>query len=69
MFDTVIADMGVAPAEILHVGDNERTDVRGALAAGFRAVRLDVVRAGGPSEGEFVAKSFEELTNYLTAVS
>ena len=56
------------PGEILHIGDNERTDVRGALAAGFRAIRLDVVRDGGPSEAEFVARSFEELSAYLGAV-
>ena len=39
--------------------------MRGALDAGFRAIRLDVVRTGGPSEAEFVARSFEELTEYL----
>jgi putative hydrolase of the HAD superfamily len=69
IFAAAVAELGVAPGEILHVGDNERTDVRGALAAGFRAVRLDVVRNGGPSEGEFVARSFEELTDYLTSVT
>ena len=56
------------PDEILHIGDNERTDVRGALAAGFRAIRLDVVRDNGPSEAEFVARSFEELSQYLLAL-
>ena len=65
IFAAAVAELGVPAAEILHVGDNERTDVRGALAAGFRAVRLDVVRSGGPSEAEFVARSFEELTGYL----
>ncbi len=59
------AELAMAPGEILHIGDNERTDVRGALAAGFRAVRIDVVRDNGPSEAEFVARSFEELTAYL----
>jgi hypothetical protein len=39
--------------------------VRGALDAGFRAIRLDVVRNGGPSEAEFVARSYEALTEYL----
>ena len=53
------------PDEVLHVGDIERTDVRGALAAGMRAVRLDVARAGGPSEAEFVAPSFPALVEYL----
>ena len=65
IFGAAAAALGVAPHEILHVGDNERTDVHGALQAGFRAVRLDVVRAGGPSEAEYVASSFEELVEYL----
>jgi HAD superfamily hydrolase (TIGR01509 family) len=69
IFAAAVETLGVAPNEILHVGDNERTDVRGALAAGFRAVRLDVVKAGGPSEAEFVARSFPELTDYLLAQS
>jgi putative hydrolase of the HAD superfamily len=65
IFAAAVETLGVAPHEIIHVGDNERTDVRGALAAGFRAIRLDVVRQGGPSEGEFVARTFEELTQYI----
>jgi putative hydrolase of the HAD superfamily len=69
IFAAAVAELGLPPGDILHIGDNERTDVRGALAAGFRAVRLDVVRNGGPSEGEFVAGSFEELTEYLTSVA
>ena len=67
IFAAAVGTLGLAPGEILHVGDNERTDVRGALAAGFRAVRLDVVQKGGPSEAEFVARSYEELTAYLRA--
>ncbi len=67
IFDAAVAALHVEREEILHVGDNERTDVRGALAAGFRAVRLDVARDSGPSEAEFVARSFEELTEYLSA--
>ncbi len=65
IFAAAVEALGVPAHEIVHIGDNERTDVRGALAAGFRAIRLDVVRKGGPSEGEFVARSFEELTRYV----
>ena len=65
IFASAVQTLGIAPGEILHIGDNERTDVRGALAAGFRAIRLDVVRNGGPSEAEFVARSFDELRDYL----
>ena len=68
IFQAAIDALGIAPADILHIGDNERTDVRGALAAGFRAIRIDVVRDGGPSEAEFVARSFEDLTEYLENV-
>jgi FMN hydrolase / 5-amino-6-(5-phospho-D-ribitylamino)uracil phosphatase len=67
IFAAAVKTLRVAPHEIVHVGDNERTDVRGALAAGFRAVRLDVVKSGGPSEAEFVARSFEELRDYVLA--
>ena len=65
IFAAAQATLGIPAGEILHIGDNERTDVRGALAAGFRAIRLDVVRQGGPSEAEFVARSFGELREYL----
>jgi putative hydrolase of the HAD superfamily len=69
IFQAAVDELHVPPEQILHIGDNERTDVRGALAAGFRAIRLDVVRDGGPSEAEFVARTFEELTEYLTKVN
>lgn len=61
----VLAGRGIAPHEVVHVGDIERTDVRGALAAGMRAIRLDVVRRSGPSEAEFVSESFAALREYL----
>ena len=65
MFDACAAALAQAPETIVHIGDNERTDVRGALDAGFRAIRLDVVREGGPSAAELVARTFEELREYL----
>jgi len=65
IFAAAVEALGVPAHEIVHIGDNERTDVRGALDAGMRAVRLDVVRSGGPSEAEFVARSYEELVDYL----
>lgn len=64
-FAAAVRALGVAPAEIVHVGDNERTDVLGALAAGMRAVRIDILRESGPSAAEFVARSHEELAGYL----
>jgi FMN phosphatase YigB (HAD superfamily) len=65
MFEACATALGRAPETIIHIGDNERTDVRGALDAGFRAIRLGIVREGGPSAAELVARSFEELREYL----
>ncbi|HJU69431.1 MAG TPA: HAD family hydrolase, partial [Gemmatimonadaceae bacterium] len=65
MFEACAAALGRAPETIIHIGDNERTDVRGALDAGFRAIRLDIVRDSGPSAAELVARSFGELREYL----
>lgn len=65
MFEACAAALGRAPETIIHIGDNERTDVRGALDAGFRAIRLDIVRDSGPSAAELVARSFDEVREYL----
>jgi putative hydrolase of the HAD superfamily len=65
MFEACAAALGRSPETIIHIGDNERTDVRGALDAGFRAIRLDIVRESGPSAAELVARSFDELREYL----
>lgn len=65
IFDAALRALGVAPGEALHVGDNERTDVGGALDFGMRAVRLDAVRESGASRGEHVARSLIDLADYL----
>jgi FMN phosphatase YigB (HAD superfamily) len=65
IFRAAVETLDVPADHIVHIGDNERTDVRGALDAGLRAIRLDVVRSAGPSEAEFVANGFEELVGYL----
>lgn len=64
-FAAALDALGVAPHEALHVGDDERTDVAGALEAGMRAVRVDFVRTGAASAAEFVARTPAELGEYL----
>lgn len=64
-FVAALTALGIAPEEALHVGDNERTDVRGALHAGMRAVRIDVTREGGATQGEAVVRSLPALRDYL----
>jgi putative hydrolase of the HAD superfamily len=38
IFEAVLGQLGVAPDEVLHVGDNLRADVAGAAAVGLRTV-------------------------------
>lgn len=64
-FRAALDALGAEPHDVVHVGDIEQTDVKGALAAGMRAVRLDLVRDGGESAAEYVARSYEELLAYL----
>jgi HAD superfamily hydrolase (TIGR01549 family) len=68
-FRAALDALGFAPGEVVHIGDNERTDVRGALDMGMRAIRVDFVRQNGPSSAEFVARSFDELTAYLAGLT
>jgi putative hydrolase of the HAD superfamily len=64
-FQTALDALGMPASQVLHVGDNERTDVRGALSAGLRAIRVDSGCRAGPSAAEYVATSFEEVVAYL----
>lgn len=68
-FEAALEQLGVAPHEALHIGDNERTDIRGALDAGMRAVRVDIVKQNGPSAAEYVARTFAELRDYLLSLA
>jgi putative hydrolase of the HAD superfamily len=46
----VEARLGVAPAEIALVGDDEVNDIQGAITAGWRAIRLNRDEAASPGE-------------------
>lgn len=66
-FRAALDALVVYPREAIHVGDIERTDVGGALHAGMRAIRADVVRASGSSDAELVATRLSEVGDYLLA--
>jgi putative hydrolase of the HAD superfamily len=68
-FKAALEALDLPAGDVLHVGDNERTDVRGALDMGMRAIRVDFVRQNGPSAAEFIARTFDELTEYLAGVA
>lgn len=66
-FRKALDALGVPAAEALHVGDLEETDVKGALAVGMRAIRLDAIERRGPSAAEMVADDHGTLRAYLLA--
>jgi len=41
VFETALERSGLAPGEVLHVGDSPKNDIQGARAAGIRAILLD----------------------------
>ena len=67
IFQAALNELATPPAESLHVGDIERTDIVGAIGMGMRAIRCDVVRSSGSSDAELVATSLPEIADYLLA--
>ncbi len=67
IFQAALDQLATPPAETLHVGDIERTDIVGAIGMGMRAIRCDIVRVSGSSDAELVATSLGEIADYLLA--
>jgi putative hydrolase of the HAD superfamily len=63
VFERALSIAGVEPAEALHVGDTVDNDLRGAAAAGVRAVLL--ARDGDPPSGVETISSLRELAALL----
>ncbi|MET8149741.1 HAD family hydrolase [Actinoplanes sp. NPDC049668] len=64
-FRRACARWGLAPGEVLSVGDNHALDVLGARAAGLRAAHLDRLGHGPPGEAHRIA-SLAELGGLLS---
>jgi putative hydrolase of the HAD superfamily len=52
IFERTLAELGVEPAEALHVGDTLASDIAGAHGMGMRAVHLCHSRGADPEPGE-----------------
>jgi len=64
VFDRAVADLGVAPHEVLHVGDSDVDDVQGAKAAGLHVAwvnRRGRVRRAGVPPPDFEIRDLTEL--------
>lgn len=73
MFATALAAVGAAPAESVHIGDIERTDIAGAKEQGMRAILYRGDETGryfhenGPegSAADAVAHSWEDVLSII----
>lgn len=65
IFRIALERLRVTAAEALHVGDSEREDRQGALAAGLRALRID---RGKPREAPEVIGSLADLVDRLSSI-
>ena len=59
--------LGTEPEETVHVGDNEFTDIAGAVAAGMRTVIFKgaIEREVSFTEADYVANDWKELREIL----
>lgn len=62
-FQAALAQLGIRAGRCVHVGDDRRTDVAGARAAGMQTLRLTAVRddSSGLDDADAVVGSFREL--------
>ena len=71
-FRKVLEELNCSPDEALHIGDIERTDIKGAVNVGMRAIKycgdnsvfLDKYRDDS-TQAEFVTDSWLEIENYI----
>jgi HAD superfamily hydrolase (TIGR01549 family) len=59
--------LGIKPEEMVHVGDNERTDIGGALEAGMKSILFTKETDGYPVETKATAimKNWSEIENII----
>lgn len=65
-FQAAFEPLGIEPAAALHIGDQPRSDVAGALAAGMRATLID--RYARLDQGEFDVPVFRNFAALLAHV-
>ena len=67
-FRAALAPLGVEPADALHIGDQPRSDVAGALASGMRAALIDRYgRHDGNAKGVPVVRDLASLVDLVLA--
>lgn len=68
MFLKPLRSLGIAPEEAVHIGDNPKTDVAGALSLGMGSVWINTGKFGGLPPGlrpDLVVSATGELSRFL----
>lgn len=71
VFDQAARGLGVRPAEMVHIGDLEHTDISGAKAAGCRAIRFTGVTQmeQGETSADHVTADLREVPALIDLLS
>lgn len=70
VFDHAVAGLDVAPAELLHIGDLEPTDIKGAQSFGARAALFcgDNTRYTEGSRADFIFRHWDEFVENVSRI-
>lgn len=71
VFERTARSLGAHPAEIVHIGDLEHTDIKGAKMAGYRAIRFSGVTPMDEEEttiADRVTSDFYELPRLIESL-
>ncbi len=70
LFDHAVAGLDIAPAQLLHIGDLEPTDVKGAQNFGAKAALFcgDNTRYAKGSQADFIFQSWDEFVGDLSRI-
>jgi len=65
MFEQAVARLGLVPSDCCHVGDHPEVDIRGALAAGLRAIWKRTPYWAPPTEPVPTIDDFAEVLSHV----
>lgn len=69
-FRAALEPLGIDPAEALHIGDQPRSDIVGALATGMRAALIDRYGRHDPNKHRVpVMRGLDHLVDYVLSVN
>ncbi len=67
MFTTVLSELNLAPEEVVHIGDRDHNDIKGAQAMGMKAILFTATRDvdAAITSADAICNSYAELTETI----